>query len=58
MISLSICFVEIFYWMLTGGHCFEHLVTEKGLLACTMIVPLEIIVEYFIGLEIVCWRDK
>ena len=58
MISLSICLFEMFYWMLTGGHCLEHLATEKGFLACALIVPLEITVEYFIGLGILCWRDK
>ena len=58
MISLSICLFEMFYWMLTGGHCLGHLAEERGFLACTFIVPLEIFVEYFIGLGIVCWRDR
>lgn len=58
MISLSICLFEMFYWMLTGGHCFGHLAEEQGALACVMIVPLELIVEFYIGLGIVFWRDR
>ena len=58
MISLSICLFEMFYWMFTGGHCFGHLAEPQGAIACTMIVPLEIVVEVFIGIGIVCWRDR
>ena len=58
MISLSICLFEMIYWMLTGGHCFGHLAETQGSMACVMIVMLELIVESFIGLGIVTWRDR
>lgn len=57
MISLSICLFEMFYWMLTGGHCFEHLAEPQGVLACVMIVLLECFIEYLIVLGIVCGRN-
>lgn len=58
MISLSICLFEMFYWMLTGGHCFGHLAEQQGAMACSLIVPLELFVEIMIIVGINLWRDK
>ena len=58
MISLSICLFEMFYWMLTGGHCFRHLAEPQGAMACVMIVPLELFVEIFVTVGINLWRSK
>lgn len=48
MITMFILFFETLYWVLTGGHCFEHLAGPEGGPLAGMAMLLELFFEIVI----------
>ena len=58
MIAFLVALFEMFYWLFTGGHCLEHLATEKGSLITMLVVFAEMVFEFILCGLYMLWRDR